>query len=220
VYARHPFVYLTEAADDICYRVIDLEDAHRMRIISLERFESLFLPFFEHFTGYSGIDHIRQQLAQIVDSNQKVQYIRAVWIGLMVEQLAGIFLNQEAALLAGNLEQSLMDLLPDPFAQLLEEINRFSFQNIYNHRPVVEIEITGFHVIGALLREFMEAVMHPERSKSEKILQLLPAQFPVQTGSGSLYTNVQSVVDFVSGMTDLYALDLYRKITGIEVSVL
>lgn len=94
VYARHPFVYLTEAADDICYRVIDLEDAHRLHIISIETFLKLFLPFFEREEGYKHVDKIREKLEQINDDNQKVQYIRAMWIGLMVGKLAKVFFGK------------------------------------------------------------------------------------------------------------------------------
>lgn len=220
VYARHPFVYLTEAADDICYRVVDLEDAHRLHIISLDTFKSLFLPFFACEEGYYGSDNIQKQLGQINDPNQQVQYMRAVWIGLMVEKLTQIFLENEQALLSGTLEKSLMDLLPAPQLQLVAAINRFSYDHIYNHKPVVEIEITGFHVIGALLKEFNQAVLYPQRTKSDKLLQLVARQFPISKHQEDLYGNLQSVVDFISGMTDLYALDLYRKITGIDITEL
>src|SRR5690606_9239552 len=92
VFARHPYVYLTEAADDVCYRVIDLEDAHRLHIVSLEKFMSLFLPFFEKENDYNGIDYVNKKLSNINDDNQKVQFIRAKWIGLMVQKLSGAFM--------------------------------------------------------------------------------------------------------------------------------
>ena len=82
VYPRHPFVYLTEAADDICYRVIDLEDAHRLHIVSLDTFMNLFLPFFDTETDFNSREYIDKKLAKIKDDNQKAQYIRARWIGL------------------------------------------------------------------------------------------------------------------------------------------
>ena len=80
---------------------------------------------------------------------------------------------------------------------------------------MIEIEAAGYNVIGGLLREFVAAVLYPQRSKSKKVLQLIPAQF--SAGRDDLYGNIQSVVDFISGMTDLYAIDLYRKLTGISV---
>lgn len=217
VYVRHPYVFLTEAADDICYRVIDLEDAHRLGITSLEKIQELFMPFFKEETGYNSYDKISEKMGEIRDPNQKVQYIRAVWIGFMIQKMSNVFLDNEQQILEGKLEYSLMDLLPEKDQQLLKEINDYSYRHVYNYKPVVEIEIAGFHIIGVLLKSFVEAVLEPHRAKSVKILQLISQQFPIRKGDGFLYQNLQSLVDFVSGMTDLYAIDLYRKMTGIDV---
>jgi dGTPase len=217
VYVRHPYVFLTEAADDVCYRVIDLEDAHRLGITSLEKIQALFLPFFKEETGYNSYGKIVGKIEEIRDPNQKVQYIRAVWIGFMIRKMTKVFLEHEQEILEGRLEKSLMDLLPESDLQHLKAINEYSIEHVYNYKPVVEIEIAGFHIIGALLKTFVEAVLQPHRSKSVKVLQLISQQFPVQNGDAFLYQNLQSVVDYVSGMTDLYAIDLYRKMTGISV---
>lgn len=216
VYSRHPFVYLTEAADDICYRVIDLEDAHRLHIISLQTFLDLFLPFFKQEEGYNGIEYVEKKLAQINDDNQKVQFIRAKWIGLMVQKLAQIFLDRENEMLAGTLDTDLMQCLGETDRKLIAEINKFSVKYIYNYKSVLEIEIAGYNVIGGLLKEFVHAVLEPSSPRTKKILLLIPAQFPIKK-EGTLYHNIQSVVDFISGMTDLYAIDLYRKMTGISI---
>jgi dGTPase len=219
LYARHPFVYLVEAADDICYRVIDLEDAHRLHIISLETFKELLLPFFEREAGYNDIAYINGKLDAIVDPNQQAQYIRAMWIGLMTRKLSQIFMDQEAALLAGTLDKDLLSCLPEYECSLIKKINDFSYSKIYNHKSVVEIEITGFQVIGRLLEEFVYAVLNSHEAKSDKLLQLIPDQFPIKKGvPDKLYANIQSVVDYIAGMTDLFAMDLYRKINGIDVT--
>lgn len=217
VYARHPFVYLTEAADDICYRIIDLEDAHRLQIVSLEKIKKLFLPFFEGESGYDNIDAVAKTLDKINDPNKKVEFIRARWIGLTVRKLSEIFIDKEQELLEGKLESDLLKCLPEREQTLVKEINSYSVANVYNYKSVVEIEIAGYNVIGGLLKEFITSVLHPEQSKSDKILKLVPAQFPIDRNGGNVYSNVQSVVDFISGMTDLYAIDLYRKITGISI---
>lgn len=219
VYARHPFVYLTEAADDVCYRVIDLEDAHRLRIITTERFMELFLPFFPDGDDrtYPARPYIERKLKEIVDDNQRVQYVRANWIGLMTEKLANVFMDNEAALLAGTLEKDLLKCLPETERKLIDDINKYSYKHIYNYRSVAEIEMAGYHVIGGLLRELVQAVLHPERTKSAKALKIIPAQFPISARRENVYQNVLSVVDFISGMTDLFALDLYRKMTGIAI---
>ncbi len=216
VYARHPFVYLTEAADDICYRVIDLEDAHRLHIVSLQTITELFYPFFAEESGYNGLDYLVQKVDSLVDDNQKVQYIRARWIGLMVGKLSQIFMDNEEALLNGTLEKDLMKCLPEKDHRFIEEINKFSVKHIYNYKSVVEIELAGYNIIGGLLKEFIGAVLQPEKSKSGKLIKLISNQFPV-TAEQSTYQNIQSVVDFISGMTDLYAMEMYRKITGISI---
>lgn len=217
VYARHPFVFLTEAADDICYRIIDLEDAHRLHIVSLEKIKSLFYPFFENENDYDGIDYVRQKVDNLVDDNQKVQFIRAKWIGLMVRKLSELFMSYESELLNGTLQKDLLSCLPDEYTTLIKEINEYSYNFVYNYKSVVEIEIAGYNLIGGLLKEFIHAILNPDHSKSAKVLQLVSAQFPITKKKEYLYNDIQSIVDFISGMTDLYAIDLYRKMTGISV---
>jgi dGTPase len=80
----------------------------------------------------------------------------------------------------------------------------------------VEIEIAGYNVIGGLLKEFFAAVTNPKSAKSKKLLQLISQQFIITGERNRLYNDIQSVVDFIAGMTDLFAVDVFRKITGIE----
>lgn len=218
VFARHPFVYLTEAADDICYRVIDLEDAHRLHIISFDTFKEMFLPFFENEKEeHNTRAYIERKLANINDGNQKVQYIRARWIGLMIEKLSKVFMENEAEILNGTLEKDLLKCLPADDRKLVDRINDFSVKHIYNYRAVVEIEIAGYNVIGGLLKEFVHAVLNPGHTKSGKIIKLVSEQFPLSRDKKNVYQDLQSLVDFIAGMTDLYAIDIYRKITGITI---
>jgi len=215
VFARHPFVYLVEAADDICYRVIDFEDAHRLHIISIDTIQELFLSFFDNEEGYNSREKVEKIFHDINDDNQKVQYLRAMLIGLLIERACKIFMEKEDELLDGTLGKSLIDYLPEREGALLKKIDAYSVQHIYNHRSVVEIEIAGYNVIGGMLKEFFAAVLDPHAPKSEKLLQLISKQFPISGEPGRLYYDIQSIVDFIAGMTDLYAVDLYRKITGM-----
>jgi len=215
VFARHPFVYLVEAADDICYRIIDFEDSHRLNIISIDTIKDLFLSFFDNEKDYDARDRVEQIFNDINDHNQKVQFLRAKLINLLLNRVTDVFMQQEEALLQGTLEKSLIDYLPERELQLIKKIDDFSISHIYNHRSVVEIEIAGYNVIGGLLKDFFEAVINPNSSKSQKVLQLIPQQFIITGKREQLYNDIQSVVDFISGMTDLYAVDVYRKITGI-----
>ena len=97
----------------------------------------------------------------------------------------------------------------------MAKIKELSLKKIYNDRAVIEIEIAGFKILGTLLETFIRAVVEPESFLSGKLLALIPAQY--NSTDRSMYGKIQSVVDFVSGMTDLFALNLYRKITGMEL---
>lgn len=215
IYARHPFVYLVEAADDICYRIIDFEDAHRLNIISIDTIKHLFLSFFDEEKGYDARERVEKVFHEINDDNQKVQFLRAKLINLLIHRVRDVFMEKEELLLEGKVEKSLIDYLPARELALMKKIDKYSVEHIYNHRSVVEIEIAGYNVIGGMLREFFGAVLNPHNAKSEKLLQLISRQFVIKGQAGSLYGDIQSVVDFIAGMTDLYAVDLYRKITGM-----
>jgi dGTPase len=135
----------------------------------------------------------------------------------MTEKLTETYLDFEGQLLAGTLNDDLLGCLPQPVRELTARINEYSVTNIYNYKSVVEIEIAGYHVIGGLLDAFVNAVLQPDLPKSKKLIKLVSKQFPLRLSAGHLYTDMLSLLDFIAGMTDLYALDLYRKITGIVI---
>ncbi len=213
-YARHPFVYLVEAADDICYQIIDWEDAYRLKIISLEKAISGLLEFFPVDGTYT-----REKAAgivnKIIDPNQKIAYLRATVINMLLENCADVFWEHQDEILSGSYNKSLTDDLASEISNPFIKLKEISFKEIYNYRSVVEIELAGYKILGGLLEEFVPAVLYPNKPNSSKLLQLLPSQF-VYTGD-DVYLKLQSVIDFVSGMTDVYAVDLYRKIKGIAL---
>lgn len=211
--ARHPFVFLVEAADDICYRIIDLEDAFRLHILSFKEVEDLLLPFFE---GEKNEAYIKSQMLSMKDEKQKLSLLRAMLINLLTRKCSDAFMLHETDLLAGNVNKSLIELIDKRSIELIDKIDATSVKKIYNHKSVVEIEIAGFHVIGGLLNEFLGAILEPKSAKSKKIKRLIPEQFEINSDQ-PLYQNILSVLDFISGMTDIYAVDLYRKITGIQI---
>jgi dGTPase len=213
IFARHPFVFLVEAADDICYRIIDLEDAHRLNIISIQEARDLLEPFFEIQEGKKSI---KEKVDTIEDDKQKLAFLRALLIGKLVAKCTEIFFEYEDQLLDGSLNKPLIDLLDKETTSLIKKIDEVSVKKIYNDKSVIEIEIAGFHIIGGLLKEFVSAVLKPDTAKSKKLLQLIPSQYGIKKG-GDVYLNILAVVDFISGMTDLFAIDLYRKITGIQI---
>ncbi|MEX6689649.1 deoxyguanosinetriphosphate triphosphohydrolase [Danxiaibacter flavus] len=207
MYKRHPLVYLVEAADDICYNIIDLEDAHRLKILSYQEVESLLLKLCNE-------DRLPARLKEIEDTDAKLSLLRAKAISALIGACSTVFFNEQEQLLNGDFNKSLIDSLGDPLKSTLKEIEDLSIAKIYNYPSVVEIEIAGYKVMGGLLEEFVPAFLENKTHYHKKLIELIPKQFITQ--STNTYTRIQSVLDFVSGMTDIYAVELYRKIKGIS----
>ena len=208
-------MYLVEAADDICYQIIDLEDAFKLGILKYEQIKELYFGFYDREKDGKIIDNIEKTLKMVDDRNEQVSYLRAGVIGKLIYECIDIFLENREAILDGNFEKSLIGCLIKPSAEAMNIVREISYSDIYNHRSVVEIEIAGYKIIGTLLEEFIGAIVSPKNMYSKKILSLLPDQYkPVYAKT---YYQLQSAVDFISGMTDVYALDLYRKIKGISL---
>ena len=214
-FCRHPLVYLVEAADDICYQIMDLEDAFKLGILSYDRIKALFLNFYDPQADRKHLERIETTLQKVTDRNEQISFLRAGVIGKLTYESIHIFESNEAAILEGSFSGSLIDRLPEVSAKAMKKVQKISVKEVYNHRSVVEIEIAGYKIIGTLLEEFVEAIMNPKDKYSKKILSLLPAQY--LPADECAYHKIQSIVDFVAGMTDIFALDLYRKIKGISL---
>jgi dGTPase len=214
-FCRHPLVYLVEAADDICYQIMDLEDAYKLGILSYDQVYSLFLAFYNSETDAKQLVSIDKTMKRVTDRNEQIGYLRAGVIGKLIHAAMAVFTDNLDEIMQGRFTKSLMDRLPESQAAAMKVVKDISYKQVYAYRSVVEIEIAGYKIIGTILQEFAGAVMNPTGTYNKKLLSLLPDQY--KTESGSVYSNLQSVVDFVSGMTDVFALDLYRKITGISL---
>ncbi len=214
-YIRHPLVFLVEAADDICYQLMDLEDAHKLKIHNFEETRSLLMQFFDQQSEAKQINRINETLKLVSDPNEQIAYLRASVIGKLVKQCVVVFWEKQSEILSGSFQKPLIDCVQAKSMTAIKTIKEVSIKNIYNDRSVIEIEISGYQIIGTLLEVFTEAVLNPKEGISRKMLQLIPDQY--SGNHSTIYEKVQTVVDFVSGMTDLYALDLYRKIKGINI---
>jgi dGTPase len=212
---RHPLVYLVEAADDICYQIMDLEDAYKLNILGYDQIMELYLGFYDSESDKTQLENIHKTLSRVTDNNEQISYLRAGVIGKLIRESIQIFSENQHAILSGSFNGSLISSLPDKQAKAMNLVKDISFSQVYAHRSVVEIEIAGYKIIGTLLEEFTGAIMNPKDLYSKKILSLLPEQYKTRTDS--VYLKIQSVVDFISGMTDIFALDLYRKIKGISL---
>ena len=217
IFKRHPFVWLVEAADDICYNIIDMEDAHRLGIVSTADCKNLFFELVKSETD--DIKRVEQKLDSISNENEQISYLRAKVINALINKSIEIYKNNFDKILQGNLEKGLLDIYKSE-NKTLQDIESFSIEKIYNHKAVVEIENAGYNVMYELLDHFIPSILKStdeRKSYDKKALKLLPKQFFYEDGTD--YQKVLGVIDFVSGMTDNFATDLYRKIKGIDIGM-
>jgi len=210
-YTRHPLVYLVEAADDICYQIMDLEDAHKLRIISSEKIVELFMGFFDKDRQAK----MRKTMSIVNDINEQIAYLRSSIVGLLINECVKVFTDNEETILSGSFEKSLIDKISDLPKNAYKECSAFSVKNIYRSKDVLDIELAGHRIITFLLDVYIKAIQEPDKAYSKLLLSRVPEQYEVH--DDSLYNRVLAVIDYVSGMTDVYALDLYRKITGMSL---
>lgn len=215
-YFRHPFVWLVEAADDICYNIIDLEDAQRLRIIETSHCEEL-LDNLIRCLGIENISEYDKILKTITDKNERISYMRAKSINSLIFKAFDFYKLYFVDIIEGKHSEPLFDLIAND-CDAVQEIADFSFEHIYNDRSVVEIENAGYNVMYELLNHFVFPILKDKKEKSDKkAIRLIPRQY--QTESESNYDKVMGIVDYLSGMTDIYATELYRKIKGIDIGM-
>ena len=216
VFRRHPFVWLVETADDICYNIIDMEDAQRLGIISSRDCEDLFFELIKDTN--ENIGRVEDKLCGIINKNERISYLRAKAINSLINISFDLYRENFEQILNGTMDKAILSTFKKG-SQALQQIEQFSIEKIYNHRAVVEIENAGYNVMYELLNHFIPPVIKNKedlKSYDKKALQLLPEQFRYQS---DVYHRILGVIDFVSGMTDNYATDLYRKIKGIEIGM-
>jgi len=233
-FARHPLVYLMEAADDICYRVVDIEDALDAGLITKARFCELMLPFQPNRSTVN--------IAKL--EKKEVSEIRALAIGTLSSAVQKELANRLDDIREGYLETALVDTLRETQPSLykaFEALSSVAQSDVYTNDRVLQIEFAGFKVIGGLLDEFMNA-LPPEYSTDErvelsasgaKLFKLFPPAYlevrPELHGKFrglapeaavamlTPYERVLAITDYVSGMTDTFALELHQILTGVRV---
>lgn len=207
-YVRHPLVYLVEAADDICYQMMDIEDAHKLKILTTEETKELFMQYFDE----KRLDRIKSIMKLVDDTNEQIAYLRSSVIGVLIKECTRVFLENEEKILSGEFEGSLIKHISNIPRNAYRYCSEVSFQKIYRSGDVLDIELAGFKVISTLVDLMIEAVTSPEKAYSQLLINRVSGQYNVK--APTLYEKIQAVLDYISGMTDVYALDLYRKING------
>lgn len=211
VYHRHPLVYLVEAADDICYQIMDIEDAHKLKILTTDETKDLFTAYLPA----ERMPRIHKVLGMVDDINEQIAYLRSCVIGCLTDECARAFVNHEDELLSGTFQGCLIDHISEVPRQAYLRCSQTAISKIYTSSDVLEIELAGNRIISELLDKLIDAVRFPEKAYSQLLLNKVPQQY--ETRAPSLYGKVQAVIDYISGMTDVYALDLYRKINGMSL---
>lgn len=207
-YARHPIVYIVEAADDICYEVMDIEDAHKLKILSTTETLDHLLAFFDSDRR----SHIESIMATVDDPNEKIVYLRSCVIGVLVDRCAEAFLNHYDEIMEGRFTGSLISHVDTIEGEAYRRCSQLSWNKIYCAGDVVDIELAGTRIVTFLLEKLIHAVCNPQLNYSRLLLSKVPRQYDIN--ADTLFGRIQAVLDHVSGMTDVYALDLYRKLEG------
>ena len=208
---RHPLAFLVEAADDICYRIMDVEDGFRTGHLAYSEIESLFEDVLD---GES-----MSRLKDMSSEKHKVEYLRAKAINVAINEVVDVFMANQSGLLSATYDKELLEDIP--LASGFKAFKTLAKKKVYNVRPVVEIEACGFRVIGGLLECFLDAVDDAASkgeamtSRSRTVIGLMP-EGSWKVGM-DFAERIAAVTDTVSGMTDSYALTMYQRLYGISL---
>lgn len=214
-YARHPLVFLMEAADDICYEIMDIEDSHKLKIISYEETKDLLLGFFNEESRAHILKRIEEE--RVTDENEQVVYLRACVVGELESECVKAFVEHEEEILEGTFEGSLIKHISELPRQAYKHCQEVSKKKIYQSKLVLDVELSGYKIMETLMQNLIEAAVHPENFHSQQLIKRFSSQYDIQ--SDDLQTRIMAVIDYISGMTDVYSLDIYQKICGISLPV-
>lgn len=219
IFGRHPLVFLMEAADDICYQIVDLEDAHRLGIISTDEAKKLLLAFFDSKEDKKALTALEKALKDITDENEQMVILRSRTINKLITDCVSVFWNNYNAIMNGCFFSSLTESLEGTPKEAFKNLADLATKRIYNSREVIEIQVAGHRILSELLQEFVTAALRKDENLyTSQLLSLLPSQLISEDDDS--FRKIFSVLDFISGMTDVYSLEMYRKIKGISFSVI
>ncbi len=202
-WCRHPLTFLVEAADDICYSIVDIEDGYQMGFLTFAEVVALLNPIAQlDLTQSAGAEP------------ELVTHLRAKSIDILVREAAHNFLAQEKTMLNGEFDVELLSL--SSYYDVLQAINDKARSAIFHHSQVVGVQIAGYEVLGKLFTEFANALIQPHNPKSSLVLQMMPEVHRPQSHE-NIYQQLLHVTDFISGMTDSYATRLFQQFSGISL---
>lgn len=212
-FCRHPLAHLVEAADDICYRILDLEDAHEMNILQFEDVADILAPL------CNTDERFERMMKENISNRRKLAYIRAKAIGTAVDAVAAVFRTRYTEIMTGQLPNELISYCSESIKGPLDCAKRTGREKVYNEHRKVELEIGCYSILGILLNAFCSAVADKCNArgnvnyKSARVLALLCHNTPVQ--DRDLHESLLVATDYISGMTDNYATHLARQLGGM-----
>ncbi len=214
-WVRHPLTFLVEAADDICYNIIDLEDGCRLGLVP-------YLQTRDLLARIIGERYDEEKLERTDDVNQKLGLLRALAISELINQCVHLFLSEEESILSGTFDSALTEHIPA--AHVLGQITSLSIEKIYRSKHVLEREAGGFEIIGKLMNAFCMAAhtkyfdLEYHTPRMQSVFRLLPAASQSKLNSvQTVYQLLLVIMDFISSLTDSYAIKLYKIISGFSL---
>lgn len=205
-YARHPLTYLVEAADDICYTIIDFEDGINLGLIE-EEFALEYLIKLVKNT----IDTKKYQ--GLTQPSDRLAYLRSLAIGVLIKEASQLFIENEAAILAGTFESSLLD--KSSYKAQIDDIIKISVEKVYQSKEVIEKEIAGYQILVTLLDTFTTAFENREKGQLTHYDKLILSQLQnLPSVTSSVYDYLMECCSYISQLTDGNALQLFHKIKG------
>lgn len=210
-YARHPLAFLVEAADDICYTIIDFEDGINLGLIS----EDVAL---EYLSGIISDKINTHKYSKLQTKEERIAYLRAVAIGALIQDATDIFLQNEDAILAGEFHQSL--LYDSKYRHQITDVIDCSVERIYQSDEVVEKEVSGYVVLQHLLDIFFTAIINQENGRETSFDKLLLKKLPEKyRKNGSLYDKVMGITCYITSLTDSKAVELHLKTANTTFNI-
>ena len=211
-WCRHPLVYLVEAADDICYGLIDLEDGVEVGLLQYHEVETLLSPLL-----VDQWEQVQEDLANEEGDRRKLQILRGYAMEVMVQAVSASFTRHEAQLLQGCLDGGIIDYCPEAVRHVVADAKELARQRIFRDGRKLTIEIGSYTTLGILLDAFLSAARECSTSqaptfRNARLLELMGGSAP-QPG-WTLYESYMRTIDYISGMTDTYAASLARQFSG------
>lgn len=207
---RHPLAFLVEAADDICYTIIDFEDGINLGLVD------------EEFALEYLINLVRNSIntnkyKALTNTKDRVSYLRALAINALITEAVEIFINNEEAILKGEFHTALLD--KSKYQAQIKDIIKLSIEKIYQSKEVIDKEITGYEVISRLLNTFINAVNNCHENNptayDDLVMKVLPKT--INFDDDSLYERILNVCHYVASLSDSFAILTYKKLSGIEI---